>query len=257
MKIEDYGIVLSTSKFGDSSLLVKILSKEHGPVKGLVKGQRKNGTIIQCGNYVHFTWSARLSEHLGLIAPTLERAYPLLCFSEYTKILSISSLCSLVDSLIPDREVSLDIFERFKAYLDDINTENWLKNHVLLELYILEKVGFGLDFERCSVTGTQNNVTYISPKTGSAVSKEVGEPYKSRLFPIPSYFFEAAENLPHSMKEVIDGLEITRYFLAKHFFAESLARMPASFVQFRDEMNRMFDVEKRENRDYQFSGSSQ
>src|ERR1043165_9139529 len=125
MKIEDYGIVLSTSKFGDSSLLVKILSKDHGPVKGLVKGQRKNSTILQAGNFVHFTWSARLSEHLGIIAPTLERAYSLLCFSEYRKILSISSLCSLVDSLIPDREESTDIFVKFKEYLDEIGKDGW------------------------------------------------------------------------------------------------------------------------------------
>lgn len=253
MKIEDYGIVLSTSKFGDSSLVVKILSQEHGPIKGLVKSARKNGTILQAGNMVHFSWSARLSEHLGLITPTLEKAYPLLCFSEYTKILSITSLCSLIDSLIPEREISTDVFEQLKCYLDDINTENWLKRHVLLELYILEKSGFGLDIERCSVTGSHDNITYISPKTGSAVSKDVGEPYKSRLFSIPAYFFQTAENQPYSLKEVIDGLEITRYFLAKHFFAESLARMPSAFVQFRNEMNRMLNVEERENRDYKFS----
>lgn len=253
MKLEDYGIVLSATKFGDSSLLVKILSKDNGPVKGLVKGQKKNTTILQCGNMVHFTWTARLSEHLGLIAPTLEKAYPLLCFSEYHKILSISSLCSLIDSLIPDREISPDVFDKFKEYLDEIHSENWLQNYVMLELYILKKTGFGIDFERCSVTGTTDNITYISPKTGSAVSKDVGEPYKSRLFSIPPYFFETSENLRHSMQEVIDGLEITRYFLAKHFFAESLARVPLAFTQFRDEMNKMFDVEKRENRDYQFS----
>ena len=255
MKIEDYGIVLSSYKFGDSGIIIKILSAEHGPIKGLVKGQRKNNSILQPGNFIHFNWNARLSEHLGMISPSLERAYPLLNFSDYQKILSIKSLCSLIDVLIPEREVSPEIFVRFKEYLDDLQSDNWLCNYVRLELFILEKTGFGIDLERCAVTGGLDNITYISPKTGSAVSRDVGEAYKSRLFSIPGYFFENAENQPYSMQEIIDGLEITRYFLAKHFFAENLARIPVSCIQFRDELLRFVGLNEQDgqNRDYQFS----
>lgn len=262
MKIEDYGIIIACSKFGDTGLVVKILSREHGIIKGLVKGQKRNSNITQAGNFVHFVWSARLSEHLGLLSLSLERAYPLINFSNYQKILSISSICSLIDILLPERDNSANIYDKFIEYLNGITGHNWLKDYVMLELFILEKTGFGFDFVRCAVSGNEGNVIYISPKTGVAISKEVGEPYKSRLFIIPTFFLEEmaenTENQPCSMQEIIDGLEITRYFLAKHFFAENLAKLPSACIQFRDEILRYknSDVETRQNRDNQLQGSA-
>ncbi len=262
MKIEDQGIVLSVYKFGDSSLIVKILSENHGPIKGLVKGVQKNISMLQAGNLIHFSWNARLSDHLGMIVPTLEKAYTLLNFGEYQKILSISSLSSLIDALIPEREYSADIYQKYIDYMENLDSPSWMENYVMLELYILEKCGFGFDLTRCAVSGSNDNISYISPKTGSAVAKDVGEPYKNRLFSIPKFFlepFETAENLPNSMQEVIDGLEITRYFLAKHFFAESLAKIPSACIQFRNELLRMASLngEAGQNRDYQLQGSAE
>jgi DNA repair protein RecO (recombination protein O) len=262
MKIEDTGIIISSYKFGDTALVVKILSQNHGVIKGLLKGQRRNHSTIQSGNLVHFTWSARLSEHLGMLSISLEKAYSLLNFSDYQKILSISSLCSLLDALLPEREEYSDIFEEFIAYMHNLSFDNWLQRYIMMELLILNRTGFGIDLEKCSVTGTSNNVTYISPKSGSAVSKDVGEPYKSRLFKIPAFFLEKENEMvqkqPTEMQEILEGLEITRYFFAKHFFTDSFAKLPSNCIQFRDELNRVLNlnVEKRENRDYQLQGSA-
>ena len=260
MKIEDTGIVISSYKFGDTALVVKILSQNHGVIKGLVKGQKKNTATLQNGNLVHFIWSARLSEHLGMLSISLEKAYALLNFSDYQKILSISSVCSLIDALLPEREEYSDIFEEFIAYMHNLNFDNWLERYIMMELLILNRTGFGIDLERCSVTGNSDNVTYISPKSGSAVSKDVGEPYKSRLFKIPAFFLEKENEMvqkePTEMQEILEGLEITRYFFAKHFFADNLAKLPSNCIQFRDELNRILNVEKRENRDYQLQGSA-
>ncbi len=273
MKIEDYGIIISSYKFGDTAMVVKILSRDHGVVKGLMKGQKRHNSTLQSGNLVHFIWSARLSEHLGNFTISLEKAYSLLNFSDYQKILSISSIASLIDVLLPEREVYADIYDNFMDYLNQMADNNWLNNYVLLELSILEKTGFGIDMSTCAVTGTQDNITYISPKTGSAVSREIGDAYKSRLFKIPDFFLanpaEIGENqsVAHHMvaqepelNDIIAGLEITRYFLAKHFFAENLARIPSPCAQFRNEINRLSNVEKRnedrENRDHQLQGSA-
>jgi DNA repair protein RecO (recombination protein O) len=226
----------------------------------MLKGQRKNNSMVQNGNLVHFSWSARLSEHLGNLTLSLEKAYSLLNFSDYQKILSISSICSLADSLLPEREICTDIYEEFISYMDGLYRQEWLNSYVLTELFILNKTGFGIDLERCSVTGNMENITYISPKSGSAVSKDVGEPYKARLFKIPSFFLEMHKEIgqkqPTQMREILEGLEITRYFFAKHFFAENLAKLPSHCIQFRDELNRILNVEKRENRDYQLQGSA-
>jgi DNA repair protein RecO (recombination protein O) len=260
MNIEDYGIVLSSYKYGDSGIVVKLLSREHGVVKGLIKGQKKHNGIIQNGNLVHFNWSARLSEHLGMLNLELEKAYTLLFFSQYQKILSISSLCGLMDALLPDRENYSGIFDNFVNYMNNLDEDAWLSNHVLMEVLLLDKTGFGFDLERCAVSGTKDNITYISPKSGSAVSQEIGEPYKNKLFKIPSFLLDNEDKIvqKHSenMQEIIDGLEITQYFFAKYFFAENLAKLPSSCLQFRDEINRNFNVKERENRDSKLQGSA-
>jgi len=256
MKIEDYGIIISTSRFGDSSYIVKILSFNHGAVKGLVRSSKKNNVSLQIGNFVHFTWGARLQEHLGFITLSLEKAYTMLNFSNYQKILSIASVCSLIDVLIPEREDASDILQKLQLYMEDMSELSWLQNYVMLELFILEKAGFGLSLDFCAVTGKTENLAYISPKSGCAVTREVGEEYKAKLFGIPSYFktapFKTPENPEVYVQEIIDGLEITRYFLAKHFFVNQLARIPQPALQFLDEILRSSRNETRENRSQQF-----
>jgi len=237
MQFEDKGIIISNQKFSDSGILLTIFSENHGVIKGLCKGQKKNITNSQIGNLVSFSKQSRLEEHLGKINISLERAYSLVYFSDYLKILAISSACSLSHSILQEKEVMNELYQDFIFYLENLKFKNWLKYYSLFELDLLTKTGFGFDFTRCSVSEVLNDTYYISPKTGSVVGKQVGEPYKEKLFQIPE-FLKTREKEPNQ-HEILNAIEITRYFINKNYFAEGLAKFPQNAINFHSEISNL------------------
>ncbi|MDX1949241.1 MAG: DNA repair protein RecO [Rickettsiales bacterium] len=233
MKIEDKGFILSAQKFGENSLIIKILSQENGIIHGIFRASSKNKNHILQGNQICFTWNARLQEHLGNISISVEKSYGTICYNNYQKILSINSLCSLILELFPEREKIENIHKLMQEYLSYIESEsifeNWLEKYILLKLELLKNSGFGFDFNRCSETGVAE-VFYISPKTGACVCKEIGDPYKEKLFIIPKIFLE--NSFEKTKEDIIQAIEIIRYFLAKHIFSEKNKNLPFAFEEF-------------------------
>ena len=45
---------------------------------------------------------------------------------------------------------------------------------VQFELHMLSELGFGLELDSCAVTGTCDELIYVSPKSGRAVSRQAG-----------------------------------------------------------------------------------
>lgn len=230
MIITDTGIIIHSQKYSDSGLLVTIFSETHGIIKGMAKGQKKNQSIVQVGNKVSFEWNARLEEHLGTLNLQLEKAYSLLHFSDYLKILSISSATALLNKMFKEKEPMHILYKDLINYLDNLKNIEWLKNYALLELNLLTHSGFGFDLERCAVTDVRDNIIYISPKTASAVCAEVGEPYKDKLFSIPKFFSD--KNYSPNLAEIIDAINITRYFISRNFFEDSNNSFPKASENF-------------------------
>lgn len=248
MKIEDEGIVISASKFGDKGFIIKIFSRKNGVIKGLLSGQKKISQSVQQGNLISFSWNARLEEHLGKLSVNIERPYPLLNYESYPKMLAISSACAIFDKILQEREDMERLYLDFIEFLENLNTENWLREYSILETKILRDCGFGLDLESCSLTGATTNLYYISPKTGAAATKEAGERYKDRLFIIPQFFLE--NSVKPTISDIVEALNITRYFLAKSFFAENKQRIPSPASNFVEEILRLRDNEQRQKRHY-------
>ena len=87
---------------------------------------------------------------------------------------------------------------------------------VRFEAGLLEELGFGLDLSKCAATGSTDDLIYVSPKTGRAVSRDAGEPYKARLLPLPPFMLSAQSGLGEG--DVGAGLEITGHFLQQFVF---------------------------------------
>jgi len=72
----------------------------------------------------------------------------------------------------------------------------------------------------------------VSPKSGRAVSRQAGEPWKDRLLLLPAFLREAVAGDP-SPQDVADGFVLTGFFLARHVLEPrglSLADARASFI---------------------------
>jgi DNA repair protein RecO (recombination protein O) len=214
----DDGIVLSTRLHGESGLLASVLTRAHGRHSGFIPGgiSRRSRPIWQQGNVVEIEWRARLAEQLGNFSGELREPHAAKAMDSATELAGLSAACALVDEALPEREPHPAMYEGFHAFLTVLGHEGWPGIYVRLELGLLQELGFGLDLEKCAATGTTEDLAYVSPKTGRAVSRTAAEPYAGKLLPLPGFL--STGGLPADDAELRQGLDLTGYFLERHVF---------------------------------------
>jgi DNA repair protein RecO (recombination protein O) len=219
MEWQDDGIVLSASRFGEHDALLEVMTRHHGRARGYVKAgmSRRQKATLQVGNRLRLTWRARLETNLGRFTSELIHSPLGLLVGDGARVAALSAVTAVVASTMPEREAHEGIFERLEAVLALLEEPEggaalWAGALAKLELAVLKELGYGLDLSACAGTGAAENLIYVSPKTGRAVSAEAGAPYKGRLLPLPA-FFTGATLSEAGADEVLAGLRTTAYFL--------------------------------------------
>lgn len=226
----DRGIVLSARKHGETSLIVQLLTERHGRHAGLVRGgtaSRVRG-LYQPGNLLSAHWRARLAEHLGNYTCEMVTSSAATLFDNGGKLAALSSAAALAEATLPEREPHEDVFRSFSALIAALAAPDWPPAYVRFELRLLASLGFGLDLARCAATGTNDNLAFVSPKTGRAVSLSAGEAWRDKLLALPRFLL--ADTVP-APGEVGQGLALTGYFLERHVFAPHGKKLPAARVR--------------------------
>ncbi len=215
MEWTDSGYLLSVRRHGESSGILSVLTREHGRHAGLLKGafSRKKRGGIQPGNCFSLTWRGRLSEQLGTFTCELDRAHAPAFFQSPARLAGLSSACALVDEVLPERAPAEEIWAGFSALLEHLENGDWPLHYVLFEKALLAYAGFPLDLTACAATGKREDLIYVSPRSGRAVSREGGAPYRERLLPLPRFFLEPEGCF--SQADVLGGLRLTGHFLAR------------------------------------------
>jgi DNA repair protein RecO (recombination protein O) len=222
MEWTDEGIVLGVRRHGESSAIAELLTREHGRHLGLVRGGAgsRMRPWLQPGNGVRAVWRARLDEHLGsyAIEGTRLRAADLLASSH--AVFGVTHLASLA-RLLPERDSHEDIYVMLEGTLDDFGDAGVAAVHLVrFELAMLAELGFGLDLESCVATGETADLAYVSPKSGGAVSRTAGEPWRDRLLRLPAFLRhdQGEEEAAHrwSAQDLQDGFALTGLFLLRH-----------------------------------------
>jgi DNA repair protein RecO (recombination protein O) len=219
MEWTDEGIVLGVRRHGESSAIVELLTRGHGRHLGLVRGGAgsRMRPLLQPGNSVGAVWRARLDEHLGYyqVEGTHFRAATVLTSSHGAY--GVTHLASLA-RLLPERDPHEGIYEMLDRTLDDFDDIGEAAVHVVkFELAMLTELGFGLDLETCAATGETSELIYVSPKSGGAVSRQAGDPWRDRLLRLPA-FLRQSEGGPNgwSDQDLEDGFRLTGLFLMRH-----------------------------------------
>jgi DNA repair protein RecO (recombination protein O) len=228
----DDAIVLSVRPHGESSAILEVLSHSHGRHLGLVRGgaSRRARPSLQPGNTLHLNWRARLTEHLGNFTIELARARAGEMLENREALAGLNAFCAVVGAAMPEREVHEEVFNAGSILLDAMQEDgfaHWGALYVRFEAGLLEALGFGLDLSRCASTGTVDDLIYVSPRTGRAVSREPGEPYKDRLFALPGFLL-GSQNVAPDPAEVAAGLKLTGHFLLERVFQPHGKEMPSS-----------------------------
>ena len=227
MDWSDDGIILSTRSHGETSAIVELLTREHGRHMGLLRGgrSRRHRPMLQQGNSVRASWRARLSEHLGTWDMELVNGRAAMIMESPLALAGVGSFCALAH-LLPERDPHGTLYEAACVIFEHIEADDvWPGLMVRWELGLLEDLGFGLDLSVCAKTGQSDDLVYVSPKSGRAVSAEAGRPYADRLLALPGFLIES-EDPSLAGQEMLDGFALTGFFLNTHIFGPRGLHMP-------------------------------
>ena len=100
------------------------------------------------------------------------------------------------------------------------SASGWGSAIVRYELLLLAELGFGLDLEKCAVSGANNDLVAVSPRSGRAVSAAEAEPYAGKLLPLPPFMLHGGTA---SWPEILDGLALTGHFLLRDLITDRSA----------------------------------
>lgn len=210
----DQGVILSVRRHGEANVILTALTAEHGLQAGVVRGgaSRKQAPVLQPGNQVDLEWRARLEEHLGSFrAEPLQSRSALL--SDRGALSALASVTGLLAFALPERMPLPSLYEESVALLDRLSSPGWAVDYALWELLLLEELGYGLDLSACAATGGDDDLIYVSPKSGRAVSRAGGKDWADRLLPLPAFW------LDDQAPDVIASLRTTGYFLTTQLAA--------------------------------------
>ncbi len=213
MDWRDHGILLTVRRHGESSALIEVFTAEHGRHSGLVRGgtSRKMAPHLQPGAQLDLAWSARLEDHLGTYKAEPLRSRAAMAMSSRLALAGLNAVCALLAFALPDREPHPDLYARSEALLDLLDNEDlWPLGYLRWELALMEELGYGLDLSACAVTGSTQDLTYVSPKSGRAVSVSGAGEWADRLLPLPPVLRGEGDAADI---EILTALRTTGYFL--------------------------------------------
>ena len=219
MEWTDEGIILGVRRHGEGSVIAELLTRDHGRHLGLVRGgtSARMRPVLQPGNSVRAVWRARLDEHLGnymLEGLTLRAAA---IFTAAHAVYGVTHLASLA-RLLPERDPHEDIYEMLEAALGDFDDARHAAVQLArFEMAMLTELGFGLDLSACAATGTTEDLIYVSPKSGIAVSRGAGEPWRDKLLRLPAFLRDVTDDAgPLNDDDLRDAFALTGTFLLRH-----------------------------------------
>ena len=226
MEWRDEAVVIGLKRLGESSCVLEAMTRTHGRHLGVVRGARSSrlAATLQAGNSVGLVWRARLDEHLGSFAvePLTLRAGR---FLPSALALAGLGLIGALLRLLPERDPHESLYEALTPLIEALDDMRLAPAALArFEARMLSECGFALDLSACAATGTREDLIYVSPKSGRAVSAGAGAPYRDRLLPLPAFLH--AEDADPSLEAVAQAFELTGYFLERELFAPRGQKLP-------------------------------
>ena len=228
MQWEAEALVLSARPHGESSAIVDVFTRDHGRFGGLVRGgnSRRQRPILQPGNMVSATWRARLSEHLGVMTVEAGRAHAAEAMLQPILLAGLSSLCALMQ-VTAERQAYPRLYDTVQVVLAEMDTPDiWLPLLARFEMALLEETGFGLDLSCCAATGVTEDLAYVSPRSGRAVSREAAQPYLDKMFMLPEFLLDPKADADAA--DISHAFTLLGHFLERRVYLPNGLMMPAA-----------------------------
>ena len=211
----DEGIVLRVQPHGETSAILEVFTPTHGRHAGIVRGgvSRKLAPVMQPGAQVSVAWKARLDSHLGAFTVEPVRSRAAAAMGDRLSLAGVAAVCGLLSVVLPERETHLPLYDRSVGLLDLLGQADlWPLAYLHWEMALLEELGFGLDLSACAVRGVNEDLAFVSPRTGRAVSREAAGDWADRLLPLPPVLAGKGDA---DEAEIVRALVTTGHFIER------------------------------------------
>jgi DNA repair protein RecO (recombination protein O) len=215
MDWRDEGILIAARRHGESSAIVEVFTAAHGRHAGVVRGGagRRLAPVLQPGARLSLEWSARLEEHIGTFRVDPIGARTAAIMADRAALAALGAMTALIAVTLPERDAHPELYARSRDLVDALGAApDWPARYAAWELALLAELGFGLDLAACAVTGSAEDLVWVSPRSGRAVSRAAGAAWADRLLPLPA-FLSRGWDLPPTAREVAAALALTGFFL--------------------------------------------
>lgn len=216
MNFRDQAIIIAKKPLKERSYIITAFTAKHGIYSGVItQYSKKTGDSLSEGNLVDFFWNARLHEHIGSVKAELVKAYNSHIIMNKTKLYAFNSIVDLLKMAFCEREPHNNLFPALLEFIETSKQNFSFAKYVKLELQILAESGYTLQLDKCAVTDSAEDLYYVSPRSGRAVSKQAGADYANKLLKIPRFFIEDTEIDKDSIN---DSFKLTSYFFERYVF---------------------------------------
>ncbi len=237
MQLTDEAIVLSCSRLGENNYVLSTFGRDHGRISGLVrKPTTATQGLYQTGNLIEIVWQARLADHLGTIRAEMIRPIAAQFMHLPGNLLAMQAACGWCTLALPDQQPYAILYQSLLDLFENLKTDHWLLAYALWEINLLQRLGFGLDISACAVTGVTDDLAFISPKTGRAVSRGAAQPWIDKLLPLPDFIYQfyANDNWPQAIndnlpaRDILESLRLSGFFLDQHILKIKRKQAPTA-----------------------------
>ncbi|HWI87734.1 MAG TPA: DNA repair protein RecO [Sphingomicrobium sp.] len=240
MRVETKAIVCALRAHGEHGAILRLMTPAHGLQAAYVRGARgrRMRPVLTNGNVVQAQLSARTESQLPQASVELVHSRAPL-FSEPLSAAAIEWVTVLTAIALPEGQPYPNLYSALEAVLDAIEAApsagGWGTGLVRYELLLLTELGFGLDLERCAVTGSNDNLVAVSPKSGRAVSAAEAEPYGGKLLPLPAFLRDGGRA---SWSDIAEGLDLTGHFLLRDILTDRVQPVAEARARLVDRLRR-------------------
>lgn len=233
------GILLSSRAHGETSAIIDVFTPEQGRYAGVVRGgaSRKFAPILQPGAQIDVIWKARLQEHIGSFQVEPVRSRAVAAMGDRLALAGLNAVTSLLAFCLPEREPHPLLYRDSEQLLDLLGqSEVWPLAYLRWEMRLLKDMGYALDLDCCAATGRTEELIYVSPKSGRAVSRQGAGDWADRLLPLPPVMRAEGDAPDH---EIAEAFKTTGFFLSERL-AKDLGDkpLPAARDRFVDTFSR-------------------
>lgn len=217
MQVTDEALLLTKRKFLENGFIITAFTRAHGVYSGLLARGTKGTNTLQPGSLINMSWTARLNDQLGTIKAEPVKAYSSAFLNKKKYLLAVSTMLELLSFSLPPQHPYRDLYKMTLGFLDNLAAGKFKwHEYFSLEMSLLAASGYGLDFSSCPISKTSEDLVYVSPKSGQAISAEAGKDYDTKLLKLPKFLLDKSE--PKSDTEIQEAGSLIGYFLVRYIY---------------------------------------